>query len=254
VVPTRLWLRSDPQMLRRILQNFLANAVRYTERGRILFGCRRRDGHVDIEVWDTGPGIASDDQPLVFEEFRRLQSQGQGLGLGLSIAERTARLLGHPLSLRSWPGRGTVFTLRVPRAQAQVVETVAAEPEPLQRDGGCVLVVDNDASVLRAMQSLLSGWNCRVLLAGSRDEALMAVRGQRPDVLVLDYHLDAGDTGLDVLAALRGVLGDVPAVVITADHSEAVRAAVHAADCHLLQKPLKPLALRALMARLLPRP
>ena len=82
----------------------------------------------------------------------------------------------------------------------------------------------------------------------------MAVRGQRPDVLVLDYHLDAGDTGLDVLAALRGVLGDVPAVVITADHSEAVRAAVHAADCHLLQKPLKPLALRALMARLLPRP
>src|SRR5690606_38930368 len=187
VVPTRLWLRSDPQMLRRILQNFLANAVRYTERGRILFGCRRRGGHVDIEVWDTGPGIAIDDQPLVFEEFRRLQSQGQGLGLGLSIAERTARLLGHPLSLQSWPGRGTVFSLRVPRAEPAARPATAAPPEPLQRDGGCVLVVDNDASVLRAMESLLTGWNCRVLLAGTLAEALAALAVQRPDVVLLDY-------------------------------------------------------------------
>lgn len=254
VVPTRLWTRSDPQMLRRILQNFLANAVRYTERGRILFGCRRRAGHIDIEVWDSGPGIAPELQPLVFEEFRRLQPQGQGLGLGLSIAERTARLLGHPLSLRSWPGQGTVFALRVPVAEPVAVPPPVAEPGPLQHDGGCVLVVDNDTSVLRAMEALLSGWNCRVLPARTPVEAGAAAAKQRPDLIVLDYHLDDGVTGLDVLAALRARTGQVSAIVITADHSEAVRTAVQAADCHLLHKPLKPLALRALMARLLPRP
>lgn len=253
VVPTRLWSCSDPQMLRRILQNFLANAVRYTDSGRILFGCRRRGDGIDIEVWDTGPGIAIDDQPLVFEEFRRLQSQGQGLGLGLSIAERTARLLGHPLSLRSWPGRGTVFSLRVPRAAPVVRPEPPAAGEPLQRDGGCVLVVDNDASVLRAMESLLAGWNCRVIPARTREEALAAASTQRPDIVLLDFHLDDGVTGLAVLQALRETTGPVPAVIVTADHSEAVRSAVIAADCHLLQKPLKPLALRALMARLLSR-
>lgn len=253
VVPTRLWLHSDPQMLRRILQNFLANAVRYTEQGRILFGCRRRGDHAEIEVWDTGPGIAADHHALIFEEFRRLQSQGQGLGLGLSIAERIARLLGHPLSLRSWPGRGTVFALRVPLADPVSAPLAPVEQEPVQRDGGCVLVVDNDASVLKAMQALLTGWNCRVLPASSRGQAVAIAGRQRPDLVLLDYHLDAGVTGLVVLAALRDMLGQqVPAVVITADHSEAVRSAVAAAGCHLLQKPLKPLALRALMSRLLP--
>jgi signal transduction histidine kinase len=116
-VPTRAWLRSDPQLLRRVLQNFLSNAVKYTRSGSVLLGCRRHGDALRIEVWDTGSGIAERDRALVFEEFRRLDRGGAGLGLGLSIAERIARLLGHALTLRSWPERGSVFAIEVPRAR-----------------------------------------------------------------------------------------------------------------------------------------
>src|SRR5690606_36035711 len=115
-IATRAWVRSDPQLLRRVLQNFLANAVRYTDSGRILLGLRRRGSQLSIVVLDTGPGIAESDQQLIFEEFRRLDRGGQGLGLGLAIAERIARLLDHPLHLRSAMGRGTAFRIDVPRA------------------------------------------------------------------------------------------------------------------------------------------
>ena len=250
LVPSRAWVRSDPQLLRRVLQNFLANAVRYTERGRLLFGCRRRGAMLAIEVWDTGPGIAAADQRLIFEEFRRLGHGGQGLGLGLAIAERVARLLGHPLALRSQPGHGTCFSIAVPRAvpEARAAPLVPGAPRtPRAR----VLVVDNDPAVLKAMQALLEGWRCEVVPARSAAEAEIAAAAAPPDLLLLDFHLDGGSTGLEVQAALERRFGPLPAVIVTADHGEPVRLAVAAAGAQLLHKPLKPLALKSLMARLL---
>ena len=251
-VPTSAWVFTDPQLLRRVLQNFLGNAVRYTARGRILIGCRRRGDTLAVEVWDTGPGIAEGDQKLIFEEFRRLDKGGQGLGIGLAIAERVARLLGLPLKLRSWPGRGTVFYIELPRATPVPADAVAipeATPEPPRSR---VLVVDNDPDVLRGMQALLGGWGCDVLAARDGDEAAARVaEAGVPDLLLLDFHLDGGQTGLMLRERLAGLMPERPCVVITADHGPEVRDAIAAAGCQLLHKPLKPLALKSVMSRLL---
>ncbi len=249
-VSTRAWVMSDAQLLRRVLQNFLANAVRYTASGRLLLGCRRHGAALRIEVWDTGPGIPEESRTLIFEEFRRLDRGGGGLGLGLSIAERIARLLGHPLTLRSEPGRGSVFAVEVPLAVAVVRAASAAVTSSTRAPRSRVLVVDNDPAVLRGMQTLLEGWRCEVFAARSPDEALELAQRHAPDLYLLDYHLDDGATGLDLHARLRDAIGPRPCILITADHSETVRRAAAAAQCHLLQKPLKPLALKSLMARL----
>lgn len=252
-IACRAWVRTDPQLLRRVLQNFLGNAVRYTARGRLLIGCRRRGDRIAIEVWDTGPGIAEGDQAVIFEEFRRLDRGGQGLGLGLAIADRIARLLDLPLTLRSWPGRGTVFSIEVPRAAPEPVVAAAPEPPPPPPPRSRVLVVDNDADVLRGMQALLQGWQCEVLAARDGDEALRLVAGATPDLVLLDFHLDDQQTGLMLRERLATVMPPRPCVVITADHGADVREAVAAAGCVLLYKPLKPLALKSVMARLLAR-
>lgn len=253
LVHTAAWIRSDPQLLRRILMNFLANAVRYTERGRVLLGVRRAGDALRIEVWDSGPGIAESDRRAIFDEFRRGEdARGQGLGLGLAIAERTARLLGHALTLRSWPGRGSVFAVTVPqvfsrRAEALAVPAPATEPASAVRAaGGVALVLDNDATVREAMRELLEGWNWRVLPAASLEEARERLAGEQVDVLLLDYHLDLGRTGLDAWRAL-GL--DLPAIVITADRDDAIRDQVADLGLMLLHKPLRPLALRSLLRR-----
>ncbi len=254
-VPSRAWVRSDPQLLRRVLQNFLANAVRYTESGSILIGCRRverdQQAQLHIEVWDTGPGIAEANRGLIFEEFRRLDRGGQGLGLGLAIAERIARLLGHRLELRSVPERGSVFSIQIPRVKPVIADPVVVDPVARLDHRVRVLVVDNDHAVMRGMQSLLDGWQCEVLTASSLRDAEILADGTPPDLLLLDYHLDGGDTGLALLARLRDRIGDAPAIIISADHSEALRHAVAEAGAQLLHKPLKPLALKSMMARLL---
>jgi len=250
---TRQWVNSDPALLRRVLQNFLSNAVRYAERGRVLLGVRRCGAMLEIQVWDTGAGITPGEQSLVFEEFRRGDSaRGQGLGLGLSIAERMARLLEHPLRLQSWPGRGSLFAVRVPQVTTRTLtaEAVPTVPMPTTASGN-IVIVDNDLSVRRAMEALLSAWGFTV--ASARDGAQAAVLcGQhRPALLVLDYHLDCGATGLDVWRSLCARFGPLPALVITADHSDSVNRAVFDAGLLLLHKPLKPLALRSALERLL---
>lgn len=249
-IGSRAWVRSDPQLLRRVVQNFLANAVRYTARGRIVLGCRRRGGALSIEVWDSGPGIAEVDHELIFEEFRRLGDSGEGLGLGLAIAQRIARLLGHRLRLHSTPGRGTMFAIEVPVVAAATPSAVATVAPVNALPRSRVLVVDNDPAVLKAMQALLEGWQCEVAAARTPEQAHAAFADGRFDLLLFDYHLDHGVTGLDLRAALGAEAHALPCVVITADHSDAVREAVLAAGVHLLHKPLRPLALRSLMARL----
>lgn len=254
-IPSRAWVHSDPQLLRRILQNLLSNAVRYTREGRVLLGSRRRvQGGLDVQVLDTGPGIAEADQALIFEEFRRLDRGGPGLGLGLAIADRIARLLEHPLALESRPGHGTCFALRLRRVPPAPVSTIASAPdasEPVPTRTTTVLVVDNDPHVLAGMHSLLLGWGYRCLTASQPAAALQhLVAAPAIGAALLDLHLDHNHSGFELLAALRRARPDLPAVIITADHSDAVRRQAHAAECGLLHKPLKPLALRSWLRRL----
>lgn len=251
-------VRSDPAMLRRILQNFLGNAVRYTITGRVLLGCRRRGDALEIQVWDSGPGIPADKFGDIFVEFHRLGTEtagggGEGLGLGLAIVERLAGLLGHPLGVDSRLGRGSCFSVRVPLAAAEAPERLPA-PRRAGRDfgGALVLVIENDPTIAGAMRDLLGGWGCAVETAATAEEALAALGDRRPEAILSDYHLDHGRTGLAALARLGAVFGPgIPAAIITADRDPAIRAAAHQAGCHLMSKPVRPGALRALLARML---
>ena len=251
-VPSSAWVRTDPQLLRRVLQNFLANAVRYTSSGSVLLGVRAGSDTLRIEVLDTGPGIPETQQRRIFEEFRRGDdAPGQGLGLGLAIADRIAELLHAPIGLRSRLGHGTAFTVQVPRV-AKRPRVVA--PTPMQRIGLAgtrVLVLDNDATALEALAHLLRTWACDVLTAGNGRQAVEAVTAAPAALWLFDYHLDDGDTGPAVVARLVERFGARPTVILSADASEAVRRDVQAAGFTFLRKPLKPLALKSVLDRLL---
>ncbi|MGI9286747.1 MAG: hybrid sensor histidine kinase/response regulator [Pseudomonadales bacterium] len=269
----RLNVCSDAHLLRRILQNFLSNAMRYTTTGRVLIGCRRThsdsaEPQLRIEVWDTGCGIAAENLQKIFDEFERLdQRRGnaheQGTGLGLSIAKRISGILQHPISVRSTPGKGTVFTLEVPLSTAQEHPASAIEKNEtglakLQTDnslaGVLVLCVDNDQQVLDAMQTLLAGWSCEIIGARSQNEAVIGLaRKQRlPDIMLVDYHLDQGATGIELMNTLQEYFGGhTPGVLITADFSEDVKNMALAANYHYLRKPVNPGALRSLIRNLL---
>ncbi|MGE0031467.1 MAG: PAS-domain containing protein [Steroidobacteraceae bacterium] len=258
---SRAVIRSDPKLLRRVLQNFVGNALRYTPEGRIVVGVRRRGGRIRIEVWDTGVGIEPGQQPHVFEEFyrgggRRESDDMRGFGLGLAIAERVARVLGHEIGLRSVPRRGSVFWIEAPRGKA--VPATVAVPMPVRAAGGLagvrVLCIDNDAAALRGLATLLGSWGCETLAAQGIEDLVAARRLQswRPAVIVVDYHLEGGATGLDVVRHLRAVERvHAPVLVVSADASDAVRQEAEALDCVFLRKPLKPLAVRSALARLL---
>jgi Na+/proline symporter/signal transduction histidine kinase len=249
---------SDIKLLRRILQNFLTNAFRYAK-GPVLLGVRRRKGELCLEVWDRGPGIPEDKLQVIFEEFKRLDSHQtraeKGLGLGLAIADGLCRVLGHTLRVRSWPGRGSVFSVSVPLARVQT--TTPAEVAELNGHllgGAQVLCIDNEDSILIGMNSLLTRWGCQVWTARNRDEcATLLGDGVRPQLALVDYHLDDGETGTELMAWLRTQLGEpVPGVVISADGRPETVAQVHAAGLDYLAKPVKPAALRALLSRHLP--
>jgi PAS domain S-box-containing protein len=248
--PTTVSVRSDPQLLRRILQNFLSNAVRYTRRGRIVLGARRRGGTVLAGVWDTGPGIPKASQRLIFEEFRRLDpdAAAPGLGLGLAIAERTARLLDHDLVLESREGRGTLFGVVLPRT-ADVQPPAGEARARDEAGGGRALVVDNDAQMLASLEGLLADWSYSVAAATGAEDAKRMAASDPFDVMVLDYHLDEGGTGLDLLRELRALGQQAPAVLISADHAAELKQAARQAGCALLHKPIRPLALRSVLRR-----
>jgi signal transduction histidine kinase len=258
---------SDPLMLRRILQNLLTNAVQYTERGGIKLAARRRGPNVRIEVWDTGPGIAATDQDMIFEEFQRGPIPDRlsigGFGLGLSIVQRMAEALDHPLELCSRLGHGTRFSITAPFAGT--VDSTADRPVAVTcgataygLDGAKVLVIDNDQTVLDAMQSLLQRWACDVVLVRdiAKLERQMTDGTLAPDIVLADYHLDCGACGVAAIEQLRAATCDpaLPAIIITADHSPRVADKVHAGGCELLLKPVKPAELRALMHHLVQRP
>jgi Na+/proline symporter/signal transduction histidine kinase len=252
---SQLRVASDVKLLRRVLQNFLTNAFRYAK-GPILLGVRRKRGHLSLEVWDRGPGIPEDKRQVIFEEFKRLDSHQtraeKGLGLGLAIADGLCRVLGHTLEVRSWPGKGSVFSVTVPLARSQTVPpATTAEPKKTALNGTQVLCIDNEDSILIGMNSLLSRWGCQVWTARNREECQALLDdGIRPHLALVDYHLDHGETGTELMAWLRTQLGEpVPGVLISADGRPELVAQVHAAGLEYLAKPVKPAALRALLSR-----
>ncbi len=256
IVGCEIWVRSDRRLLRRLLQNLLSNAIKYTPQGSVLMGVRRRQGQrVRIEVWDTGLGIPAASQRVIFKEFQRLDSGARvarGLGLGLSIVERVARILDHPLTLKSAPGKGSVFSVEVPMtAPEETVADVRRTVPASLLSGTRVLCIDNEPAILDGMKHLLGGWGCKVMAAATLGDALTALELEgAPDMIIADYHLDGGD-GLSAIQELRSrIAGDVPGILITADRGQNVRAGAKAQGLEVLHKPLRPAALRALLAQL----
>ncbi len=262
VVRSSAQVATDPIMLTRILQNLIGNALRYTEAGRVLVGVRRRGADVvRIDVIDTGPGIAADRHEVIFEEFHRgrgVAADGEiGLGLGLSIVQRLAGVLDHRLTLASDVGRGTTFSLELPRAaQAAAPSPTALVVRSNQGwglAGARVLVIDNDRAVREATVDLIERWHCEATAATSGREALalLAAEGRRPDLMLVDYHLDE-ETGIEAIDAVHAALGDdIPAVVVTADYGRETEERLALNGLEVLRKPVKPAELRALMAHIL---
>ncbi len=262
-VASSLTVLSDPIYLRRIAQNLISNALKYTATGRVLVGARRRHGLAWLEVHDTGPGIAEADRERIFHEFERMPGQEQpGTGLGLSIVERACRQLGHRIELRSRVGAGSCFRVGLP-----VVEGLCLIPEPKRSRGEgdtaplaghAALVLEDDPAMRRAFAIVLESWGMAVAAAAGTAEALalLAAGGRRPDVLLTDFDLGAGDTGDAAIAALRAALGtDVPAVIVTGERSAAVAAGVtEGLDVGVLRKPVAEVELRAAVAALLQGP
>jgi len=256
IARTRAVVETDPVLLYRILGNLVANAVRYTERGGVLIGCRPRTHDVVIEVWDTGPGIAEGKQREIFREFVQLgnphRDREQGLGLGLAIVERTARLLGHRVALRSRPGRGSVFSLTVGRGDPERIRPFAQEDEGAPLRGCSVLLIEDDREVRAAMALLLEGWGCSVHAADSGAQARdqLARLGEGPDIAIADYRLPGEEDGVDVLEAIRRRFPSTGGILVSGDiGAEALRRAQDSGYT-LLHKPLRPARLRALMGHL----
>jgi two-component system, sensor histidine kinase len=261
VVPSSKVVRSDLALLGRVLRNFLANAIRYAGPGRVLLGCRRRGAFVRIETIDTGPGIPEGSVGEIFEEFRQLhrdrdRDQGKSFGLGLAIVKRIGRVLDHPIGVRSMVGKGSAFWVDVPvGVLPQALPRRAATPPAVDTlSSALVAIIDDEEAILAGMRELLHGWGCTPVVAvDGRSVVLDLARAERmPDIVIADYHLDGGATGVDAVEEIREVYGHhVPGLIITADRSPKVMDIVRRHGFHLLRKPVKPAKLRALVSHLL---
>ena len=252
-------LFTDLRLMTRILRNFLSNACRYTERGSILLAARRRGDQLRLEVWDTGRGIAADRLESIFLEFNQLDvgraADRKGVGLGLAIVERIAKILGYRVQVASRPGHGSRFSIEVPLAARVPLPLSQQAPQPGTGNplpGRRLLVLDNELSILESMAALLGQWGCEVVTALDQDSALRQLDGRAPEVILADYHLDHGVLGCQVVSALRAHFdAPIPAVMITADRSSECRQHLQDLGAPLLNKPLKPGKLRAVLSQML---
>ena len=250
---------SDPVLLERIIRNLISNAVRYTENGRIVVGCRWRGSTISIQVWDTGRGIPPDQQEKIFQEYYQLgnaeRDRSKGLGLGLAIVRRITDLLDCKLTLRSQPGRGSCFEVTVPvsRGASGPIETQPIAPSgALAR--GLIVVIDDETAIQRAMSSLLTGWGHDVVTGGSGDEAMqqLSSRPDRPDLVICDYRLREGENGIGVIQRMRSEYNqDIPAMLITGDTAPDRLAEARASGLILLHKPVPNSKLRAAIINLI---
>jgi len=263
VISSSAWVRSDFILLERIVFNLVSNAVRYTSSGGLVVGCRKRGVNLRIEVWDTGPGVPQDQQQNIFGEFYRLRApggdgrSGLGLGLGLAIVDRLCRLLDHSVRLTSILGKGSCFSVALPRvaARPEIGEPPApAHPLMDASDRKLVVVIDDDPLVLEGMGGLFRSWGYHLLVAGTDDEALAGVadRDRPPDLIVSDYHLSGGKTGIEVIEGLRRTLSaEIPAFLVSGDTSPELLRQARASGYHLLHKPVDPMSLRAMVSYVL---
>ena len=257
-------VHADPLLVERILRNLVSNAIRYTNDGGVLVAARRRGDRVLLQVWDSGLGIREDEQAKVFEEFYQVPNtpavaphQRKGLGLGLAIVKRLADLMGAPISLRSQPGRGTVFTLELPagtKPTPQTAQPSGKGPLALTLDGRLIVVVEDEPAVRSGLEVLLQGWGAQIasfdsvaecsVWAAAADPAVV-----RPDLFIVDYRLENGRNGVDAITVLRARFGArVPAIVVTGSTMSALDKEAQEKDFHLLLKPVVPNKLRAMIA------
>ena len=254
---------ADPLLVERILRNLVSNAIRYTEDGSVLVACRRRADRLRLQVWDTGPGIASADQQRIFDEFLQLPAgqpraahEHKGLGLGLAIVKRLAALMGQTLELHSIPGRGSVFTLEVPAGEAQPAPAPSVPAQALAGltlDGRLIVVVEDEPAVRSALDALLASWGAtsasfETVDAATQWAAARDAQHAKPDLLIVDYRLEGGHTGIEAIEALRSVFGSaLPAIMVTGSTMSGHDADAERHDFHVLIKPVAPNKLRAMV-------
>jgi signal transduction histidine kinase len=257
VMRTRAWVHSDPVLLERILRNLISNAIRYTARGGVLAGVRRRGTALALEVWDSGVGIPESERERIFEEFYQLGNHGRssrkGLGLGLAIIQRLCTLLGYRVRVDSRPGRGSVFRFEVPAAEP-APETSQARPRPARANGALggrlVVVIDDEPAIVEGMRSLLATWGAEVIGSSDGDDVMPELErlGRLPDLLIVDYRLAGERLGTDVIADLRIALDpEIPAIVVTGSSTPDLADRVRARGDDLLAKPVLPADLRAMI-------
>jgi signal transduction histidine kinase/CheY-like chemotaxis protein len=255
-LPSDAWVRSDFILLQQIVFNLVQNALRYTRSGGVLVGCRKRGDRLRIEVWDSGIGIPADQHDKIFGEFYRLgepdRDRRAGLGLGLAIVDRVCRLLGHPIEVKSTVGKGSVFAVTVPLAAADkraIEASIVPRAQPSLVNDKLVLVIDDDPLVLEGMSGIFRKWGCRVITADSDSKALKAAAEQDdvPDLIISDYHLANGRTGIETIEWLRGEMSaQIPAFLISGDTDPATLHEAKDKGFQLLHKPVNPMALRAM--------
>jgi len=248
VVPSSAWIRSDPLMVERILRNLVTNAIRYTNSGKILVGCRRkREGQLELVVYDTGVGIATEEQDKIFGEFYKagIPQVGQpGLGLGLSIVYQLAKLLSAPLRLASSEGSGSMFAVTFPQTTSPVVNNLPAPPtnESFNFNGYTVLVLDDDDAILEATRGLLEQWGCYVITATTIGEAIRLIMEspKLPDALICDYRLRGKENGATAVSVIcEEFNSEIPAMLITGDTSPKRILKLKETGLPVLHKPLK---------------
>lgn len=261
-VTTDIIVHSDSVLLARVLRNFLSNAFRYTDNGKVLLGCRRQGNFVSIEVWDNGVGIAEEKINEIFQEFKRLQSSKisfrNGLGLGLAIVDKIAKVLDHSIKVNSIQSKGSMFAIQVPIGKIDKVSTQNSLPSQILQNTilaqRVIWVIDNDASICDGMARLLGGWDCIVITALSLEdlEQQVDVSQEHADILIVDYHLDNDETGLSAANQINSRRDlPIPTLMITANYSKSLKNEVESTGILLLNKPVKPMKLKTTMLHLL---
>ena len=259
-VPSRAVVYSDPVLVERIARNLISNAVRYTDAGKIVVGCRYKNTGIAMQIWDTGPGIAPDQQELIFQEYYQLgnseRNRNEGLGLGLAIVRRLALLLGSPLSLRSVPTRGSCFEVLLERAESFHPQSVpvAVDQSNVAQGNAFIVVIDDEIAIRTGMSMLLSDWGYHVLVASSGDEAIamLATEYRQPDLLICDFRLRGEETGIDAIRRLHAEYNEtIPAMLISGDTAANRLVEARATDLLILHKPVSNTALKAAIVELL---
>ena len=252
--PTSLWTESDPKYLRRILQNFLSNAMKYTASGKILLGCRRRGDTVEICVYDTGPGISEAHQQRIFDDFYRITSNTsiEGAGLGLGIALRFSDLLEHKIRVHSEDDRGSLFSIRVPLREKRIDESSGSTTADITTglEKLKIFYVDDDENNIHALGTLMENWGCDYSSATSFDAAVDYAREhEAPDAILMDYQLGPDSTGIQLAKELRELWHDIPVCIVSAAPDDDLSMLINMHNYDFLRKPIKPGKLRALLER-----